>query len=135
MIRRPPRSTRTVTLFPYTTLFRSEDVGFLKIIELLRRADEIARREAPVREMVKEHIVGDEPRHRDHLPPRRRRQPRVELTIIGNARLFEAQHVDAAQKSLRSAFGQRSEEHPPELTALMRTAHSVLCCHHNKLLY
>src|SRR3546814_17487108 len=29
MIRRPPRSTRTDTLFPYTTLFRSSDnVGF-----------------------------------------------------------------------------------------------------------
>src|SRR3546814_13653231 len=27
MIRRPPRSTRTDTLFPYTTLFRSEAVG------------------------------------------------------------------------------------------------------------
>src|SRR3546814_4939035 len=27
MIRRPPRSTRTDTLFPYTTLFRSEDAG------------------------------------------------------------------------------------------------------------
>src|SRR3546814_6551416 len=27
MIRRPPRSTRTDTLFPYTTLFRSPDVG------------------------------------------------------------------------------------------------------------
>src|SRR3546814_8655430 len=26
MIRRPPRSTRTDTLFPYTTLFRSNDV-------------------------------------------------------------------------------------------------------------
>src|SRR3546814_12409503 len=26
MIRRPPRSTRTDTLFPYTTLFRSYDV-------------------------------------------------------------------------------------------------------------
>src|SRR3546814_11933610 len=25
MIRRPPRSTRTYTLFPYTTLFRSRD--------------------------------------------------------------------------------------------------------------
>src|SRR3546814_19360190 len=25
MIRHPPRSTRTYTLFPYTTLFRSED--------------------------------------------------------------------------------------------------------------
>src|SRR3546814_17112705 len=27
MIRRPPRSTRTDTLFPYTTLFRSADDG------------------------------------------------------------------------------------------------------------
>src|SRR3546814_10299394 len=27
MIRRPPRSTRTDTLFPYTTLFRSVDTG------------------------------------------------------------------------------------------------------------
>src|SRR3546814_6072782 len=26
MIRRPPRSTRTDTLFPYTTLFRSKDL-------------------------------------------------------------------------------------------------------------
>src|SRR3546814_6537533 len=29
MIRRPPRSTRTDTLFPYTTLFRSDDVAAL----------------------------------------------------------------------------------------------------------
>src|SRR3546814_8805449 len=28
MIRRPPRSTRTDTLFPYTTLFRSHDLVF-----------------------------------------------------------------------------------------------------------
>src|SRR3546814_5006579 len=28
MIRRPPRSTRTDTLFPYTTLFRSNDIVF-----------------------------------------------------------------------------------------------------------
>src|SRR3546814_4640870 len=27
MIRRPPRSTRTDTLFPYTTLFRSQPTG------------------------------------------------------------------------------------------------------------
>src|SRR3546814_5266042 len=27
MIRRPPRSTRTDTLFPYTTLFRSDALG------------------------------------------------------------------------------------------------------------
>src|SRR3546814_1740985 len=28
MIRRPPRSTRTDTLFPYTTLFRSSETSF-----------------------------------------------------------------------------------------------------------
>src|SRR3546814_1906769 len=30
MLRRPPRSTRTDTLFPYTTLFRSDDVVALR---------------------------------------------------------------------------------------------------------
>src|SRR3546814_16734853 len=30
MIRRPPRSTRTDTLFPYTTLFRSADADVLR---------------------------------------------------------------------------------------------------------
>src|SRR3546814_2381490 len=41
MIRRPPRSTRTDTLFPYTTLFRS-DVGFLDH-ELSRLGDHYGR--------------------------------------------------------------------------------------------
>src|SRR3546814_5500501 len=31
MIRRPPRSTRTATLFPYTTLFRSERLYLFRI--------------------------------------------------------------------------------------------------------
>src|SRR3546814_5623634 len=31
MIRRPPRSTRTDTLFPYTTLFRSERKSVVKL--------------------------------------------------------------------------------------------------------
>src|SRR3546814_6988169 len=35
MIRRPPRSTRTDTLFPYTTLFRSRD-GPVRVAELWR---------------------------------------------------------------------------------------------------
>src|SRR3546814_2172981 len=30
MIRRPPRSTRTYTLFPYTTLFRSRTLNLLR---------------------------------------------------------------------------------------------------------
>src|SRR3546814_9124597 len=40
MIRRPPRSTRTDTLFPYTTLFRSISVGppapLRELLSLLR---------------------------------------------------------------------------------------------------
>src|SRR3546814_17744929 len=32
MMRRPPRSTRTDTLFPYTTLFRSAGLLFLEIV-------------------------------------------------------------------------------------------------------
>src|SRR3546814_6451828 len=36
MIRRPPRSTRTDTLFPYTTLFRSELDGVFAVGDLLK---------------------------------------------------------------------------------------------------
>src|SRR3546814_10424649 len=42
MIRRPPRSTRTDTLFPYTTLFRSwnyTDQGIKNVKESPKRAD------------------------------------------------------------------------------------------------
>src|SRR3546814_10384861 len=41
MIRRPPRSTRTDTLFPYTTLFRSVAQG-RKVRVLLRRSSSTA---------------------------------------------------------------------------------------------
>src|SRR3546814_5984922 len=43
MIRRPPRSTRTDTLFPYTTLFRSVQDVRRKIVGVLC---EVARRAA-----------------------------------------------------------------------------------------
>src|SRR3546814_8704080 len=52
MIRRPPRSTRTDTLFPYTTLFRSSDGLLLEYVHILTRgqrmhellADQVAAR-------------------------------------------------------------------------------------------
>src|SRR3546814_8052282 len=45
MIRRPPRSTRTDTLFPYTTLFRSLDLHIVLLTEheLTRLADLLMR--------------------------------------------------------------------------------------------
>src|SRR3546814_5639769 len=55
MIRRPPRSTRTDTRFPYTTLFRSE---LLLEIRPVRRERERARPRI-------EHLA------RDIVPPRR----------------------------------------------------------------
>src|SRR3546814_5736940 len=47
MIRRPPRSTRTDTLFPYTTLFRSPTQpldGHTELGEAVRRDHETAER-------------------------------------------------------------------------------------------
>src|SRR3546814_2874244 len=38
MIRRPPRSTRTDTLFPYTTLFRSQALAVVSAMVLARFA-------------------------------------------------------------------------------------------------
>src|SRR3546814_12277297 len=43
MIRRPPRSTRTDTLFPYTTLFRSAIGGSLGCRQKARRAGQAVR--------------------------------------------------------------------------------------------
>src|SRR3546814_4928868 len=51
MIRRPPRSTRTDTLFPYTTLFRSTGEGF-------RRANRPFRRKGLVPPDPKQHNRG-----------------------------------------------------------------------------
>src|SRR3546814_17991268 len=44
MIRRPPRSTRTDTLFPYTTLFRSPDAAGPRHSPASLRESERARR-------------------------------------------------------------------------------------------
>src|SRR3546814_19932725 len=49
MIRRPPRSTRTDTLFPYTTLFRSSGTGtaLIKAIDVIRDANTRKSRDLP----------------------------------------------------------------------------------------
>src|SRR3546814_5069744 len=46
MIRRPPRSTRTDTLFPYTTLFRSAGFESAEAVEHSRKSHIECAREA-----------------------------------------------------------------------------------------
>src|SRR3546814_15029417 len=64
MIRRPPRSTRTDTLFPYTTLFRSErDECFHAFYGHRRMHDENVRGRGEHRDRLEipEWIVGQFP--------------------------------------------------------------------------
>src|SRR3546814_17916639 len=65
MIRRPPRSTRTDTLFPYTTLFRSVEAGRQKAAQAIVDAPTVML-EAGIAVLA----VGDEPV--DQLDLRRR---------------------------------------------------------------
>src|SRR3546814_3735039 len=59
MIRRPPRSTRTDTLFPYTTLFRSLS-GCVRPVRLVAR--QCPGRRAPVRPLRPRRIGRRDPR-------------------------------------------------------------------------
>src|SRR3546814_7006456 len=130
MLRRPPRSTRTDTLFPYTTLFRS--LGALLGV----RAFELARQ----RQLAFGLLAGD---HQlavldagDQL-----------LRLLGLARGFiqlgarllgfqvaaalalgqlQLQAVELALLFLQLAV-LRSEEHTSELQSLMRISSAVFC--------
>src|SRR3546814_13228893 len=64
MIRRPPRSTRTDTLFPYTTLFRSRTDGrigirnVVAVIYLVECAHHVARRVVDLTDDADVHLLG-----------------------------------------------------------------------------
>src|SRR3546814_2548596 len=48
MIRRPPRSTRTDTLFPYTTLFRSDGVYLIEDGKIVGAVNNFRFNESPL---------------------------------------------------------------------------------------
>src|SRR3546814_7805704 len=99
MIRRPPRSTRTDTLFPYPTLVRSA-FGGLCIASLIRAIEE---------------TVGD--------PTRRVRSVTAELPGP-----VDAGSADIVVEILRAGNAvTRSEEHTSELQSLMRISYAVFC--------
>src|SRR3546814_3692781 len=113
MIRRPPRSTRTDTLFPYTTLFRSLD--FLEPRQrrgsrLLRVGDRIADR--GLRDFLD--LRGDE----------------ADLARLKLGQLFDLgpHAADAIDEMRRPGLHElRSEEHTSELQSLMRISYAVFC--------
>src|SRR3546814_13184684 len=76
MIRRPPRATRTDTLFPYTTLFRSEHVGMQVLSQLAFTSGfdshlDRSRAEAPALLADKYRVVG-------RVGQRSQRQPQLQ---------------------------------------------------------
>src|SRR3546814_7054492 len=110
MIRRPPRSTLTDTLFPYTTLFRSLGLDpYQRGIEGQRRpeiADMLLLR-----------------RDRDVQPRRGDRSDLHGRRSSGRDRLLADTHGGPG----RFALGRRSEEHTSELQSLMRISYAVFC--------
>src|SRR3546814_4795797 len=98
MIRRPPASTRTDTLFPYTTLFRSDHALGLAGC----RTDDL-QAPAPGAALVVDRAVG-----------------RDAGGVFGEGlHLHQAAHAVGADH--------RSEEHTSELQSLMRISYAVFC--------
>src|SRR3546814_11608247 len=58
MIRRPPRSTRTDTLFPYTTLFRSDGEDGILALLVLTKLGAHARQQHAEAERLGDVVVG-----------------------------------------------------------------------------
>src|SRR3546814_1312860 len=133
MIRRPPRSKRTYTLFPYTTLFRSHQ-QHRQGHHLQGQADVHRAVESDVRAEPTANEVRDYP------------EDLVEKEQHGDlqravSELVEMQHhqhpqgavgqgkspVIARDQQVLAHVRSRSEEHTSELQSLMRISYAVFC--------
>src|SRR3546814_2106337 len=135
MIRRPPRSTRTDTLFPYTTLFRS-----VREAHPRRASSRTSRLHRWSASCLQSRDWRGTPRH-----PRARarsvRECRVRNPSGGCARAAlqyrsgPSRHPFYLNLTLPGAIPQqitrrgshRSEEHTSELQSLMRISYAVFC--------
>src|SRR3546814_2402372 len=111
MIRRPPRSTRTDTLFPYTTLFRSDIAA--RAGDPRVAAGDRARAQ---RAFERRPRIGDRDLHHRRAAPER---------AAGEIEFFR-DGDDAPRKA-------RSEEHTSELQSLMRISYAVFCLKKKKI--
>src|SRR3546814_1137970 len=108
MIRRPPRATRTDTLFPYTTLFRSA----------FRRRRRSGKGAGP-------------------LDPLHRRKGRNASPSFPHAYAPGTSADDRGgwQDPSRRTAADRPEEHTSELQSLMRISYAVFCLKKKKRTY
>src|SRR3546814_9463947 len=124
MIRRPPRSTRTDTLFPYTTLFRSVAAG---------SSSPASRSSSP---------PMPSPEYRSALrseaqclsPEMALRRWRSDARTDSAAQVPDiteyTQNCQSRQNEIFLSYslpGGRSEEHTSELQSLMRISYAVFC--------
>src|SRR3546814_6390719 len=126
MIRRPPRSTRTDTLFPYTTLFRSSGWRRWSGRKGLRarpahkarkvKREPLERRALLVRKGLKAKPEPPAPR----VLPVRKAKP-VQPVRRGR-RVRRERPAPRAHKARK-----RSEEHTSALQSLMRLSYAVFC--------
>src|SRR3546814_3723047 len=107
MIRRPPRSTRTDTLLPYTTLFRSGHAQPPRAVEALDRQ---------VAGVGLDDVVGA--------------AAGAVVQAVHAAVRCEQVHLQVADVGVLDV---RSEEHTSELQSLMRISYAVFCLKKKKL--
>src|SRR3546814_6241507 len=116
MIRRPPRSTRTDTLFPYTTLFRSSTDARLALLRpayfLGIFADALSMSILP--EVVQDTVAAA------GLPSGWVSLPFTLFFVGLTVALLPASYVTGRIEL-------RSEEHTSELQSLMRISYAVFC--------
>src|SRR3546814_6764042 len=135
MIRRPPRSTRTDTLFPYTTLFRSdvEDIfrrpqhPYLQaLMGAVPRFDMApGERLRPLREIKAEtgHLLAGATHHTAST------QQAPMLAVEGLSKTYPIRKAGlfGSQPRRVAALDDRSEEQTSDLQSLMRISYAVLC--------
>src|SRR3546814_1782305 len=107
MIRRPPRSTRTDTLFPYTTLVRSYPGG--ELVPALGVMDAVGNRTVECGQTASYYYYGKDPAFCFDTAV-----PFGLNTRQMNAWMYQGD-------------GLRSEEHTSELQSLMRISYAVFC--------
>src|SRR3546814_10864385 len=127
MIRRPPRSTRTDTLFPYTTLFRSG-------VHVGTGTGDHASGEGAGVELVLR-VQDQRLVHRLRVQRARRRAAQQVQEVRGD-RVVIGLDVDAAAIAGEVPpvkQHRRSEEHTSELQSLMRISYAVFCLKKKKI--